>query len=397
MPQHTAKARAERRSSRRIALAITSLLLCVHSSRVEADEESILTDSSVIGQNFGYPSGDPLFPSSDSPVGAIELGVEGLFFFKNLELTDLDQNGIDGETFVGFLAPLRLRYRVHEKVFIEAGAVVGQNYGDEDELDIAEPLARLVLEPVEKFFIIGGTLIPTHAIHDALLDDIQIFRIGAEQGFQARTDWERYRSDTWLNWRVRETDTDPEEFEVGHVSKLLFGGAELDGQVLWAHVGGQQNASDRVENNLQILLGGSFGIALSDLIADLRAHAHYLHSFDESRVTDDIHGDGIEVRVSADLVPIPELLVRLHASYFRGDDIIPRRGDPLYSLDEYSQLGIHTVWTFAAGVRVEGGLVGQVGDGELVSTYFLNFVWGRNFHVFTYDPTRRAPEANTTP
>jgi hypothetical protein len=68
-----------------------------------------------------------------------------LFFLKNLELIGFEeQTGIDGETFIGFFAPVRGRYRAHESLSFELGAVLGQNFGDDDELDIAEPLVRLV-------------------------------------------------------------------------------------------------------------------------------------------------------------------------------------------------------------------------------------------------------------
>ena len=55
-------------------------------------------------------------------------------------LEALSEDGFDGETFLGFLLPVRLRLRPHELVTLELGAVLGQNFGDEDELDIAEPL-----------------------------------------------------------------------------------------------------------------------------------------------------------------------------------------------------------------------------------------------------------------
>jgi hypothetical protein len=170
-----------------------------------SQEYSIIPDSTVIGRNFGYPSGTPI--QGQTPVGEIDLVLETVVFFKNLELTGFDSStNINGETFFGFLLPVRGRYRAHDQLTFEVGAVVGQDFGDEDALNIAEPLVRLVYEPTEGVFLIAGTILPTHWIHDAMLDDVQKFRINAEQGFQIRADVSWLKNDTWINWRVRESD-----------------------------------------------------------------------------------------------------------------------------------------------------------------------------------------------
>lgn len=106
---------------------------------------------------------------------------EVALFAKNLEISGF--NNVKGETFIGFLAPVRFRYRAAEEVTIEAGAVVGHRWGDKDEsLDLTEPLVRIAYEPWKDIFIFGGTIIPTHAIHDSLLDDVQHLR-EREPGF----------------------------------------------------------------------------------------------------------------------------------------------------------------------------------------------------------------------
>jgi hypothetical protein len=52
------------------------------------------------------------------------------------------------------------------------GALVGHNFGDDNQLDIADLIIRLVIEPFDDLFFMAGTLFPTHWIHDALYDDV---------------------------------------------------------------------------------------------------------------------------------------------------------------------------------------------------------------------------------
>jgi hypothetical protein len=162
--------------------------------------EPFIINSTTIGQNYGYPSGTPL--EGEAKARRLDLVFETTFFLKNLEIVDLP---IDGETFIGYLAPLRLRYRAHEQLTLEAGAVLGHNFGDDKDIDESEPLFRLVYEPSRDVFIIAGTIIRTHPVHEALYDDVNAFRQIAEQGFQLRSDLQWLKEDIWINWKVRET------------------------------------------------------------------------------------------------------------------------------------------------------------------------------------------------
>lgn len=229
-----------------IGLAATIWMLCSLPGPGIAIEYSLIQDSTVIGRNFGYPNGTP--EQGPTPVKEFDLVLETAIFLKNLELTGFDdQTGIEGETFYGFLAPLRGRYRAHEKVTFELGAVLGKDFGDKDELNKAEPLVRLVYEPIDELFLVGGTIFQTHWIHDAILDDVIKYQINAEQGFQARVNFKVWKQDTWINWRIRESKFDPEEFEVGTSTRLclLEQSLWLNGEGMWAHVGGQKTQSSR--------------------------------------------------------------------------------------------------------------------------------------------------------
>lgn len=360
-----------------------------------AQEFSIITDSTVIGRNWGYPTGTPHPRNEENPLGEtradnLDLAVETAFFLKNLELTGFpDSTGIDGETFFGFLAPVRLRYRAGERLTIEGGAVLGQNFGDEDSLDIAEPLVRLVYEPVKGVYVIAGTILPTHPIHDAILDDANVFR-ETQQGFQVRVDREHWKNDLWINWRVREDEFTAEEFEVGNATQLRFWYLRADGQFLWYHVGGQQNDDDRVENRVAGMLGASVGTAdmfihnYPDWLGDVRIGARYLASNDDTLA--DESGSGFEAFAHADFHPHEQATLRAFASHFEGDDYAGARGDPLYSLDDYSQAGLTALLYLHEGLRVEGTAVLQHNENELNYTFAINLVWGRSFNI--YDPTK---------
>ncbi|MDX2130464.1 MAG: hypothetical protein SFY69_00235 [Planctomycetota bacterium] len=361
--------------------------------QAHAQEFSIIPDSTVIGRNWGYPTGTPHPRNTENPTGEtrvdnLDVVFESVIFLKNLELTGYDTStGIDGETFFGFLAPLRLRYRAGERVTIEAGAVLGQNFGDEDELDIAEPLLRIVYEPTENVFLVGGTILPTHPIHDALLDDLHVFR-ETEQGLQVRVDLENWKNDTWINWRIREDELTAEEFEVGNASQLRYAGFHADAQLLWYHVGGQQNSADRVENRVAGLIGASFGLMGSTIfedrpkwLEDVRVGGAILASHDDTLAEET--GSGWEVSAHIDTRPAEFVMVRGFASHFSGSDFSGARGDPLYQFDDYTQGGVTAFWTPGEGFRIETTAVLQHAESELNYTFAVNLVWGRAFTVFT--------------
>jgi hypothetical protein len=364
------------RTARAALFAFAALAMTGSGAALRADEFPILAESTVIGRNHGYPTGAP--GSAATPAGGLDLVVETALFFKNLELTGFEDAAIDGETFIGWLAPLRLRYRPHSRVHVEGGAMLGRNYGDDDSLDLVEPLLRLVYEPLPQVYVVGGSIIQTHWMHEAILDDVQVFRDGLEQGFQVRADRRHLKHDTWINWRVRESSARPEEFELGSATQARFGGFRLDGQVLWAHVGGQKNSSERVDNNYHILGGGSYGISPSSFIEEIRLAGAYIIGRDETRQRS-ASGSGYEGRLTVDLRPLEGVLLRLFGAWFHGDGLRARRGDPLYGFEEYGQAGFNLLFELEAGLRLETGFTAQLAGGELVNTYQIFLVWGGAF------------------
>ena len=361
-------------------VAGTALVATPFFSVAAANEYSLIEDSTVVGQNYGYPSGTP--GQDDTISGNLDLVAEAAVFFKNHELIDL--GAIEGETFYGAIAPLRARYSPNEFVTFEIGAVLAQNFGDDDSLETIEPIIRIVAEPADDIFVIGGTILPTHWSHQLLFDDVNKFRRNAEQGFQFRADKSWWKQDTWLNWRIREGEINAEEYELGSSTqfRLLEDMIRLDGQLHWVHAGGQISSSDRVEDNIIAMFGASAGVqepAGMERIKDARIGVSYFMSSDDSKVIEKVDGNGIEFYGETIVQTGDENALFLRASYFEGDDIINRRGDPLYSLEEYGQLGATHVWKIGDSVNLEVGGVTQFTEEEVNWSASINLTFGTAF------------------
>ena len=386
----TTRERRRRGGLARRALIFGGCLLGQAAS-VSAELYSHLADSTVVGRNYGYESGTP--DQGHPSVGTVEFVPELAVFMENIEKIDT----VRGRTFVGFLAPARFRVRASEIVTVEVGAFLGHDFGDDSELDLAEPIVRLVAEPVDDVYLVAGTILPTHWIHDALLDDTHRLQ-GAEQGFQIRVDRESWKSDTWVNWRINETSIRPEEFEIANAFQLrpygsFFEGLHVDVQVFWSHVGGQQNDTNRVEHNLSLMGGGTWGWTRPlgmDWIEEIRAGAHYFHVLDDGRDRNDSVGRGWEAIVRLDTQPWEHVGLRYHASYFDGDEFVALRGDPLYQLGDYAQLGGTVIAELPGALRMEGGVVFQYGQGVFNGSFLINLVWGQPYPI----PVLKAREAN---
>ncbi|MEL6663339.1 MAG: hypothetical protein AAFR33_10070 [Pseudomonadota bacterium] len=347
-----------------------------------AEDHSLIDTSTIIGQNFGYA--DQTREGAETPAGEVDLVVETAVFFKNLELIDLGE--LDGETFFGAIVPVRARYAPSDSVSIELGAVLGQNFGDDDSIDEIEPLIRIVAEPADDVFLIGGTLAQTHWMHDALFDDNNKFRDLTEQGLQVRVDRASWKQDTWINWRIREGEIDAEEFEVGNASqlRLLNDLVRLDAQVLWAHAGGQISESRRVDDNFVGRIGGSVGVSQPGGVSwvdDLRLGVHALGSSFSTKDTDSVTSGGVEVKAQADLSPTEGLRLRVHGSFYSGDGLIAERGDPLYGFDEYGQAGASAVWSLGDNLQIEAGGVAQYAGDELNWSALISLSWGATFDL----------------
>ncbi len=365
--------------SRFVLSVITTILLSVLVGSVFAEEYSIITQSSVMGQNYGVPE--------TGETGELVLLTEMAIFFKTLEIFNLDF--MMGETFTGYRMPLRLSYHPRHDLTLELGAVLGHDFGDPDRLNHAAPLVRITYQPSPGLYILGGTILPTHWIHDAFHDDVQKFRTDVEQGFQLRADQSWLKNDTWLNWRLREGEILAEEFEIGMSNQFrLFNNIlQLDNQFMWTHAGGQVSKSGRIEQNLIFLAGLSLGTTHPlgwQTIEDIRLGWSYLYSRDENDHSSLVKGFGRVYHAHADFRVLQHFILRGFGEKYYGDDFVSTLGDPLYQLDKYDQLGINLLFNVGGEkLFIEAGFVNQW-TGEVSNlTYQLSMVWADGFALAT--------------
>ena len=72
-------------------------------------------------------------------------------------------------------------------------------------------------------------------------------------------------------------------------------------------------------------------------------------------------------------------MLRVNCSHFEGDDFYSRGGDPLYTLDDYSQFGIASVFNLGEGLTIETSAVLQQSEDATNVTFMVNAVWGGAF------------------
>lgn len=373
---------------------VGSLIVCMYFlvtvNQIHGQEYSLLKDSTVIGRNYGLP---PIVDfSANRAAGDLSLAVETVFFAKNLELTG--SPNIDGETFLGTLIPVRLNYLASDQVQLELGGFFGHNYGDDDSVDISELLARVIYQPFPDQYAIAGSLIQTHWIHDALLDDITVYQDALESGLQYRADLPAWKFDGWIDWRVRETQSRSEQFDGAIANQFRLGRLWIDGGVLWSHTGGQKNAMGQVANNSTGMMGLSYGFGSESVEGGVvRVGASFLASHFESRTTPTTSGQGVEYWTLIDVPLESDNMLRLFGRYFNGDRYFSVRGDPLYQFDEYSQLGFDWINSVNGNLDLEIGFVGQYADDTFMNTYQINLVWQNRFFLTNRCCADRPPVA----
>jgi hypothetical protein len=214
---------------------------------------------------------------------------------------------------------------------------------------------------------------------------VQKLRTDVEEGFQFRFDLPTFKNDTWVNWRVREGDERAEEFEIGLCNQIRPYGEwlRLDTQFMWAHAGGQISTSPVVDQSLVYLAGLSIGTARPLGLVwceELRLAGYYLYSRDEPDLQPLGEGFANEFTLTADLRLARRLILHAFGGRYVNDDFASRRGDPLYFLDRYKQLGCNFLFRLPeGGLNLEAGFVKQWTDGVGNLTYQLTLTWGQAF------------------
>jgi len=369
----------------RLYVLFLSLSLLGFSSLSDAGEFPVADFSSVIGRNTGYPAGTTV--NGMTKTGDLDLILETTLYAKNLELVAV---GIEGETFIGSLTPLRLRYRPHDQLTLEAGVLLGYDFGDGSDFDEVEPILRLVYQPGARTYVVSGTIIRTHSIHDALYDDAAAFNENAEQGFQFRADYDNFKQDFWINWRIKEEETVSERFDTASVTQLRIGDFLVDAQLLLRHTGGQKNNEDLVEYNTAYLIGGSYGflqdvsVPVLKVLKEVRLGAYFIGDHDapdDQSGFESSNGSGVEGTIVFMTEPSSNANVNIFGSYFNGNDLVTRAGDPIYAKDDYTRIGTNLVLDLPGGLKFEFGAVGQFIDGTFAHTEQMYFSWGRGFTI----------------
>ena len=181
-------------------------------------------------------------------------------------------------------------------------------------------------------------------------------------------------------------DTIAEEFEIGSSTRLVFFHDVMwfDFSAMWAHTGGQINQACMVANNYGLLGGLTLGFSRplqNTCIREFRLGMNYFYSKDSQNALLKKEGSGYEFFSFIDTEPLRNILLRLNGSYFKGDKFLARRGDPLYSLNKYAQVGVSLMSSLPSGLLLEAGLVLQYTRDRFNYTYFVNVIWGKGFFI----------------
>jgi len=333
----------------------------VFASSAVAQDQSLIDTSEILGETYG------LVPKTQTlNDGETDLVVDLDIFFKNLELINLGE--LEGRTFFGGIAPVRLRHALTENIRVELGVIAGQDFGEDDALSDVDPWARISYSTDNDVHVIAGTLVQTHWAHQALLDDTTRFQDLTEQGFQIRADREAFKHDSWINWRIKEGEIRAEEFEMGTTSQVrLFDDlVRLDGQMVWSHAGGQISQSRRVDNDVAASLGGSVGTSNVfgwDRVSTARVGANGFYSLQDRKLQDATDGSGWEIYSFADVDMGERIWMRFGAGYFDSQDFNTAVGDPLYNFDSYGYGRVNTIWKISDTAAIEtGATIQRAGD-----------------------------------
>jgi hypothetical protein len=290
--------------------------------------------------------------------------VESSGFFKNNEYFG---NLIKGYTLTGYNFIPRLKYIIGDRSSISGGLYL-QAYSGRNGRHKILPLFRLQTSLSPNIELVMGEIYGSlnHNLISPLYHFDNYFFDRIEQGFQFLINYERLRSDIWINWEEFILWEDPfqERFTFGTSSDIkvvksgIFAG-DIHFQSLISHRGGQINNVDTTIQNLVNINPGisfNFNINKKSLVA--------LYAF---------------IPVSADLSPEPESKYLsgigylpglkfenqsfyIAAEYWRSYRFIGHKGNPLFSAVSdnglfYSDYGELVDLKFRYSKKYENGMV----------------------------------------
>ncbi len=351
-----------------------------------------------------YPSFCPIFllvfgllffiaPQAEAR-SPLQFKVDNQTFAYNLEWTGIDSI-VEGETFIGNILKTFFEYHFNKRLYVQGGALLQHPFGDDDRIDEVDPIIALHYRAFPGWKVTAGTIDRNHPLHDGIFWEALRFIDPIEQGFQLKGDTEYVKQDLWIAWERRESTGVRERFSVGNVTELRWNGFSLDGQLLWAHLGGQQNGGPGVFNNLSIAFGGGY-----TFIPDFEGYSffreagfrvHYLYQEDEPAGVIKLDERGVAVRAWVNLWGV-NLVGRFwnadggNFNSRRGDlgqpGIALAKGNPLYRAEEFQEVGIYKVFQLAESVSMRFDLRQQWVLDESVEVYAVTFQWVDGFDLF---------------
>ncbi len=333
-------------------------------------------------------------PSQAEARSPLQFKVDNQTFVYNLEWTGIDSI-VDGETFIGNILKTFFEYHFNKRLYVQGGALLQHPFGDGDRIDEADPVIALHYRAFPGWKVTGGTIDRNHPLHDGIFWETLRFTDPIEQGFQLKGDTEFIKQDLWIAWERRETANTREKFSVGNVTELRWEGFSLEGQFLWAHLGGQQNAGPGVFNNLSIAFGGGYTFIPNfesfSFFREAGVKVHYLYQKDEPAGAPELDENGVAVKAWVNLWGI-NFVGRIwnadggNFNSRRGDagqpGIALAKGNPLYRADEFQEIGLYKVWQLAETVSMRFDLRQQWVLDESVEVYGLTFQWVDGFDLF---------------
>ncbi len=324
----------------------------------------------------------------------LQFKVDNQTFVYNLEWTGIDSI-VEGETFIGNILKTFFEYHFNKRLYVQGGALLQHPFGDDDRIDDVDPVIALHYRAFPGWEVTAGTIDRNHPLHDGIFWEALRFTDPIEQGFQLKADTKLIRQDLWIAWERRESPGVREKFSVGNVTELRWDGLSLEGQVLWNHLGGQQNGGPGVFNNLSVAFGGGY-----TFIPDFEGYSffkeagfrvHYLYQKDEPARMLKVDENGVAVKAWVNLwgVNFVGKFWNADGGNFnsrRGDIAQPgialAKGNPLYRADEFQEIGLYKIWQLADSVSMRFDLRQQWVLDETVEVYGVTFQWVEGFDLF---------------
>lgn len=241
----------------------------------------------------------------DTSEGAIDLHIESLGYFRNVEYESIID---EGRTLFGYQFWPELTYQVSEKAQVAAGLFLQRDFGG-DGFYQSTPTFSFQYNN-KGHFLRFGTLIGSsqHQLIEPLYDPERIIENRLENGFQYKLNKKRLEGELWADWRKMIYQNSPfrEEFTVGlrvepkliNTEKTLL---SLPVSMLAFHKGGEIDTSKLpTMSNYNFDYGLKYVVRPAGAIDSIDIQLHALYYEDVSSTPENyIDGLGQYVSIAA--------------------------------------------------------------------------------------------------